>query len=196
MKTLLYVIAGCLGMILLFVLATQNTQNTTQSTFIGADIGGSFSLINHNAEPVTEKTYKDNYNLIYFGFTFCPAICPTELQKMMLAYDSLPQNVQSKISPLFISIDPERDTTSVMKDYVALFHPDLIGLTGTQEQIDTVKKNYRIYAAKVKDETMSEYTVDHSSYIYLLDQDDKLLDVYKMTTTADKMINRLKETIR
>ena len=90
-----------------------------------------------------------------------------------------------KVQPLFITIDPERDTVPVMKDYVSLFHPKLTGLTGTQPQIDFVSKAYRIFARKVDDPTQNDYTMDHSSYLYLMGTDNKLLGIYRMDDDAD-----------
>lgn len=158
----------------------------------GLDIGGPFTLTNHLGEAVTQKNYTGQYKLIYFGFTYCPAICPTELQKVSRITSALEKNkpeIADKFVPLFITVDPERDTVAVMKDYVSLFHPKLIGLTGTQPQIDFVKKAYRIFARKVDDPEQQDYTMDHSSYLYLMGPDDKLLGLYRMDDDADYIYN-------
>jgi len=144
----------------------------------GLEIGGPFTLTNHLGETVTQDTYADHYKLIYFGFTYCPAICPTELQKVSRVTTALEKNnpeIAAKFQPLFITIDPERDTVQVMKDYVSLFHPKLIGLTGTQPQIDFISKAYRIFARKVDDPAQNDYTMDHSSYLYLMSPEGSLL---------------------
>ena len=160
----------------------------SESPMAGADIGGDFTLLNENGETITQAAYDGQYKLIYFGFTFCPAICPTELQKITSALkkmeDSHPE-LAAKIQPLFISIDPERDTPDVMREYVSLFHPRLDGLTGSSEQIAQVKKDYRIYAQKVQDENMSDYTMDHSSFIYLMAPDNRLINIYKIEDSAE-----------
>ena len=145
-------------------------------------IGGDFSLINQDGQPVTKKSFGGKYLLIYFGFTYCPAICPTELQKMAEAYHALPKNWQDRIQPLFISVDPERDTPEVLKNYVALFLPELVGLTGTPVQIDAIKRAYKIYAAKIPDG--DSYTMDHSSYIYLMAPDGTAKAMFKTSDTA------------
>ena len=97
-----------------------------------------------------------------------------------------------RIQPVFISVDPERDTVDVMKNYVSLFHPRLVGLTGTVEQIESVKKSYKVYAAKVDDPDMNDYTVDHSSYLYFISPEGALLSLYKMDDSAEPIANDIK----
>lgn len=160
----------------------------------GLEIGGPFSLTNHLGESVTQDDYADQYKLIYFGFTYCPAICPTELQKISRVTKALEKNnpeIAAKFQPLFITVDPERDTVKVMKDYVSLFHPKLIGLTGTQPQIDFITKAYRIFARKVDDPDQQDYTMDHSSYLYLMSPEGKLLGLYRMDDDADYIYDDL-----
>lgn len=154
----------------------------------GVPIGGPFTLVNHEGEMVTEQDYADKHKLIYFGFTYCPAICPTELQKISEAYAQLSEDLQDQLYLLFISVDPERDTVPVMAEYVSLFHPDLIGLTGSVEQVEAVKQQYRVYAAKFQDDSMSDYTVDHSSFIYLMSPDNTLRSIYKIETPVEEMV--------
>ncbi|MGH1399540.1 MAG: SCO family protein [Alphaproteobacteria bacterium] len=154
----------------------------------GLKLGGPFSLTDHRGEKVTEKTYDGQYKFIYFGFTYCPAICPTELQKVSQVMRAMEKNkpeLAKTIQPLFITIDPARDTVPVMKDYVSLFHPRLIGLTGTQPQIDFVTKAYRVFARKVVTEEQQDYTMDHSSYLYLMSPDNQLTAIYRMDDGAD-----------
>lgn len=174
----------------------RNTQNqpagTTKSSAVpiaGSSIGGPFTLMDHHGEKKTEADYAEMHKLIYFGFTYCPAICPTELQKMTKVLNELPPELSEQIQPLLITIDPERDTPEVLKDYVSLFHPRLEGLTGTQPQIDFVKKQYRIFATKVEDPELSDYTMDHSTFIYLMTPDNKLLSIYRMRDDAEFMKN-------
>lgn len=150
--------------------------------------GGPFTLTDHTGKRVTEKDFTDKYRLIYFGFTYCPAICPTELSKITAALNTLGDKGKD-IQPLFITIDPERDTVEKMKSYVSLFHPKLVGLTGTPAEISSVLKGYKIYAAKRQDESMSDYTMDHSSYIYFMAPDDRLLHIFKMEDKADTMVD-------
>ena len=158
------------------------------------DTGGnqiSFSLINQDGKPVTDKDFFGRYLLVYFGFTSCPAICPTELQKMSEAYKLLPEAWQGRIDPIFITVDPERDTPKVLKGYVDLFMPELIGMTGTPEQIEAVKKSFRVYASKVKEG--DTYTMDHSSFIYFIGLDGKIGAMFKTTDKPEDIKTRIME---
>lgn len=150
----------------------------------GASIGGPFTLVDQNGRTVTERDFP-GWLLIYFGFTYCPAVCPTELQKMVTAMKKLDPDKAAKIQPLFISIDPERDTPGVLKGYVAMFDPRLDGLTGTTGQIEAVKREWRVYAAKVQDPGASDYTMDHSSFLYLMSPDGRLAGLYKAQDKAE-----------
>lgn len=171
----------------------NNAEQTrgAASGIAGVKIGGPFSLVNQNGESVTEKNFAGQYKLIYFGFTYCPAICPTELQKITRVLKTLEKDnpkLAANIAPIFITVDPERDTPEVLKDYITQFHPKLVGLTGSVEQIEDAKKKYRIFAAKVQEEGMSDYTMDHSSFIYFIGPDDNVLGVYRMDDTAQMMV--------
>ena len=201
-------IAIVLGVCVAWIqIQTQNARITkkggqkseTAIPMAGLNIGGPFNLTDHNGNQVTEKTYAGDYKLMYFGFTYCPAICPTELQKMSRVMNALEKNVPelaSIVQPLFVTVDPERDEVSVMKQYVSLFHKKLIGLTGTQPQIDFVKQRYRIFATKVEDETNQDYTVDHSSFIYLMSPENDLISMYRTSDTADYMYEDILERIK
>tara|TARA_Y100000590_G_scaffold469175_1_gene655357 strand:- start:48262 stop:48879 length:618 start_codon:yes stop_codon:yes gene_type:complete len=177
-----------LGISLALVISkNQNPTPKTEKNVAGISIGGAYDLVDHTGAPRTNADFQGDYKLIYFGFTYCPAICPTELQKITATLKTLPSDLAEKIQPLFITIDPERDTVDVMRDYITLFHEKFIGLTGNVDQIDAIKKNYRIYAQKVQDDTMTEYTMDHSSYIYLMSPDDELISIYRTKDTAADM---------
>ena len=157
--------------------------------------GGAYSLTNHLGERVTNEDFAQSYKLIYFGFTFCPAICPTELNRMTQVLNNLPDDVANQIQPIFITIDPERDTVEAMKNYVGLFHSRFIGLTGTAEEINHVKDIYKIYANKVQDETMSDYTMDHSSYIYFIGPNEELIQIFKMDDSIDFIKEKIQKSI-
>ncbi|MCB1532071.1 MAG: SCO family protein [Alphaproteobacteria bacterium] len=150
----------------------------------GVSVGGPFALTDHTGKDVTQEAYAGQYKLIYFGFTYCPAICPTELQKITKVLNILGDEGDD-IQPLFITIDPERDTVDTMRGYVSLFHPRLIGLTGNRAQIDKVLANYRVFAQKVEDPENNDYTMDHSSFIYLMSPDDTLISIYRIQDDAD-----------
>ncbi len=148
---------------------------------------GPFTMVDQDNATFTQDDLKGRYVLMYFGFTYCPAICPTELQKITAALNLLPQEKADVITPVFVTVDPERDTPEKIKSYLSLFHPHLIGLMGSQEQVSAMLKNYKIYAAKVQDPQMSDYTMDHSSYIYLIGPDERLLHIFKMEDTAQSL---------
>lgn len=186
----LAVIAG-LGVAALAVLIQKSvpapTGGTSELVAVTKDVfGGPFTLTDHTGKQVTDKDFAGKYRLIYFGFTYCPAICPTELSKMTAALNELGE-AGKDILPIFITVDPERDTVEKMKGYVSLFHPSFIGLTGTKQQIDPTLKAYKIYAAKREDETMTEYTMDHSSFIYFIAPDGRLLHIFRMQDDAGVM---------
>ena len=140
-------------------------------------LGGPFTLVNSAGETVTQADFAGRHMLIYFGYTYCPDICPTSLQTVALALNSLPDSQQDKIVPLFITVDPRRDTPELVGDYAGFFHPRIIGLSGSQEQIDAVVRAYRVYANRVDEagrpapEDSLEYLVDHSSVLYLMGPD-------------------------
>lgn len=168
----------------------QNAQvvnigpQTGEQQVPGAQIGGPFTLIDQDGKTVTEKDFAGTYKIVYFGFTFCPMICPTELQKIAEVLNMLGAESE-QIKPLFITVDPARDTPDVMKSYVVQFHPRMIGLTGSAEQIEAVEKNYRVFAKQAQDESLAEYTMDHSSFIYLMGPDDTLVAIYRTADTAN-----------
>jgi len=156
--------------------------------------GGPFTLTDHTGKDVTEKDFTGKYRLIYFGFTFCPAICPTELSKITSTLKILGDQ-GDMILPIFITVDPERDTPEKMKDYISLFHPSIVGLSGTPEQIKRALKEYKIYAARREEPGMTEYTMDHSSFIYFIGPDDRLLHIFKMEDTAQVMADTISRWI-
>jgi protein SCO1/2 len=189
-------LAGVLTVVgLQFKLNAVKQRIASGETVAGSPIGGPFTLTDQTGAPVTQQDLSGKYVLMYFGFTFCPAICPTELQKMARAMEEAGP-LADKIQPVFITIDPARDTQSVMATYVPQFHPRLMGLTGTQEQIDAVLQSYRVYARKVTEPGMTEYTMDHSSYIYFIGPDGGLLGAYGISTPPSQITADLQKFIK
>lgn len=160
----------------------------TQSTAVTptVQIGGPFTLTDQSGKRVASAEFKDDLRLIYFGYGYCPDVCPTELQNMAAALDELGAQAK-KIQPIFITVDPERDNVEFMASYVPNFHPRLVGMTGTRAQIDEVAKAYRVYHAKVNSESASDYLMDHSTFVYLMGSQDQFLTMFRGNTAPDKM---------
>lgn len=152
-------------------------------------IGGPFELTDHTGKPRTERDFRGKLMLVYFGFTYCPDICPTDLQAIGLALDKLGADGDS-VQPLFITVDPERDTAEHLADHVKMFHPRLIGLTGSTEAIRKAADAYKVYYAKVDPpkEDGGYYTVDHTAYIYLMDREGNYLGFFPPGTSAERMV--------
>ncbi|OHC74969.1 MAG: hypothetical protein A3G18_01445 [Rhodospirillales bacterium RIFCSPLOWO2_12_FULL_58_28] len=157
-------------------------------------VGGPFSLVNHFGKPVTDANYRGRYMLIYFGYTYCPEVCPTALTMMVDAMERLGKN-EEKVMPIFISIDPERDAPDDLKQYVAHFHPRMMGLTGAPDQIEAASKAFKVYAAKIAVEgaDKDDYVMDHSSVIFFMGTDGKYLTHFGEGTTPETMAKRMRE---
>lgn len=151
----------------------------------GAVVTAAFSLVDHTGKNVTAASWPGKYMLVYFGFTHCPDVCPLGLNKMAEALDSLDAKTRTKIQPLFVTVDPDRDDTAALAQYVPLFMPDLVGLTGTAAQIDAAKKSFRVYAQRTGDGP--DYMVNHSAFTYLMKPDGSLAHVFPHDTTGADM---------
>ncbi len=166
------------------VYALMSSPQTGQRSFGEALVGGPFTMVNQKGETVTEQSFAGKPMLLFFGYTFCPDVCPTELQVMAEALRQLGDK-GTDIQPILVSIDPERDTPQVLSDYVANFGPQFIGLTGTPEQVKAIAATYRVYYARVENKTDPQsYLMDHSSIIYLMGPDGKFLKHFTYSTDA------------
>ena len=166
---------------------TTSSSTPSEITAVPVDIGGPFELVSHKGEVATDANFRGRHLLIFFGYTFCPDICPTTLQQISLALDKLGP-LAAEIQPLFISVDPQRDTPENLAAYVASFHPSILGLTGTPEQIAAVAKPYRAYYRKVEETPSDEsYLVDHSAYIYLMGPDGAYRTMFSHQTTPEQL---------
>lgn len=161
----------------------HGTISTSVSLPGGVAIGGPFNLVDGAGHAVTQADFHGRWMLLYFGYTFCPDVCPTELQSIANALDLLGPDAQ-KLAPVFITVDPQRDTPSVVADYVKLFDPRIIGLTGTPAQIDAVTRAYRVFAARVETKESSQYLMNHSSFIYLVDPDGRFVALFRQGMSA------------
>ncbi len=144
----------------------------------GVSVGGPFTLTDTHGATVTDATFRGRWMLVYFGYTYCPDVCPTELQTIAGALDKLGP-LASRVTPLFITVDPERDTPAAMADYVKLFDDRIVGLTGTPEQIAAVARAYRVYYAKATSKDSTTYLMDHSSFMYLMGPDGTFHALYQ-----------------
>ena len=156
-----------------------------------AQVGGPFSLTDHTGKRVTDQDFRGRFMLVFFGFTFCPDVCPTALQVMAAALDKIGSKAE-QITPVLITVDPERDTPEQMAMYVKSFHPRLVGMTGSPEEIAAVAKAYRVYFKRVPDPKSSGgYTMDHSAIIYVMGPDGAFRTHFPYTVNADAMAERL-----
>ena len=175
------------------VLLYQLYQRTLDGGVSGeALIGGPFELVDQNGSTVTDQTFKGKLMLIYFGFTFCPDACPTALGVMSAALDKL-DVAADRVVPIFITVDPDRDTQPVMKDYVSNFHPRMMGLTGTPEQIAKVAKAYRVFYQKASGTAPDDYVMDHTLLIYLMDGEGKYLTHFGPDATPDQIAGEIRK---
>lgn len=160
----------------------------------GIDIGGPFRLTDHSGGTVTDAALQGRLSLLYFGYTFCPDFCPTDLQKIATVLDGL-GDTAARVQPFFVTIDPARDTAARLADHVALFHPRITGLTGSAEQVDRAAKAYKAYYRKAEIEGSSDYLMDHSLYTYVMGPDGRLLALFGNQATVDDLVAALRHYI-
>lgn len=161
-----------------------------------AAIGGPFTLVDGDGRTVTEQSFRGKWMLIYFGYTFCPDVCPTSLTVVAGALDKLEPAQADKVVPMLVTVDPTRDTPAVMKEYVSAFHPRMVGLTGSPEQVTATMKAFKVYAARGKGGDDTSYTVDHSSILYLMGPDGRFVAHFPHGTTADDLAAVLKKHLK
>lgn len=166
--TLLLLIAALSIFGLYSALAPSSPPSGTSRSTGKALIGGPFEAVDHLGAPITQESLKGHYSLLYFGFTHCPDICPTGLLKIANALNAM-GDASEQVTPYFVSVDPERDTPEILAKYVTHFHPRLVGITGSVEQIDAIAKEYKVYFQKMEGDTALGYLVDHSGFMYLMD---------------------------
>jgi protein SCO1/2 len=157
--------------------ATGNFGNNAVST--ASTIGGPFKLIDQNGKPITDADFKGRPLLVFFGFTHCPDVCPTTLFEVSEVFRVLGKDAD-RAAALFVSVDPERDTPAVMKDYLSSFDPRLTAATGERPAIDAVEKAYRVYAKKVPTGKGDDYTMDHTAIVYLMDKQGRFVAPFNL----------------
>ncbi|KAL6998438.1 Protein SCO1 1, mitochondrial [Sarracenia purpurea var. burkii] len=160
-----------------------------------ADIGGPFNLLDHNGNSVTERNFLGKWTVLYFGFTHCPDICPDELQKLAAAVDKIKKKAGIEIVPVFISVDPERDNVEQVHEYVKEFHPNLVGLTGNPDEIKKAARAFRVYYMKTEEEG-SDYLVDHSIVMYLMDPNMEFVKFFGKNNDVDALADGIIKEVK
>ncbi|KAG8218203.1 h-sco1 [Butyriboletus roseoflavus] len=159
-------------------------------------VGGPFTLTTHDGKPFTEQDLLGKWSFVYFGFTNCPDICPAELDKLGEFLNTLESEYGQVFQPVFISVDPARDSTVQMKKYLADFHPRILGLTGDYSSTKSVCKAYRVYFSTPPNaDPKGDYLVDHSIYIYFMDPDGKFVEAFGQNGTPEDVVERVKKEI-
>lgn len=179
----LVVFAAFAGSLLVGLLVVLWLLGGMRGVTAPASIGGPFQLTDQSGQTVTEKDLRGKPSLIFFGFTHCPDVCPTSLFEMSEVLRAMGKDAD-RVNAYFVSVDPERDTPSAMKDYLSSFDPHLKGLTGSAEATAKMITTYRVYAKKVplKD---GDYTMDHTALIYLMDRDGKFVSPFNLKRTPE-----------
>jgi protein SCO1 len=184
---------------LLLPLSACQPAGEAQAPLTGAKMGGPFSLINQNGKRMSERDFAGKYRLIYFGYTFCPDVCPTDVQKLMQGYRALEQSDKAKadrLQPIFISVDPARDTPPALKQFVSSFHPKLIGLTGSEAEVDKVAKAYGVYFERGTPNAQGVYLVNHSSNAVLYGPQGQPIAIIPQDKDAEAIAAELARWIR
>lgn len=147
-----------------------------QGNLAGSSVGGPFTLTDETGRTVTSDSFAGQWRLMYFGFTYCPDVCPTDTAKLaqgLKLFEAKHPKEAAKLQPLFLTVDPDRDTPAALAEFTDSFHPRLLGLTGTRPQVDAALKAFRVYAQKVPGTTPDSYTYDHLAVFYLMDPDGR-----------------------
>ena len=163
-------------------------QQEATPPLAGARIGGAFSLIDQDGRPTTDRSFAGRYRIMYFGYTFCPDVCPTDVQVIGAAVKQVEarnQALGARIIPVFVTVDPARDTPAVLKQFVAAFHPRMVGLTGSTDAIAMAATSYAVFFGKGESTPDGGYLVDHSRQAYLMDPAGKPLALLPQEKGAD-----------
>jgi protein SCO1/2 len=188
-------ILAALGGIVLVGAVTADRLIGDQVATTTASVGGPFSLVDGSDTPVTDRTYRGNWEMIYFGYTFCPDACPTTLNTVAETLQRLGP-LANRVQPIFITIDPRRDTPAVIGAYVKNFDPRIVGLTGSPEKIGAVAKEFHIYSAVHKTgDGPDDYLMDHSSVIIVMDPKGSFAGVLAADMAADRMTEKLRQLL-
>ena len=191
-------LTALLGLLLLLVAACSGGGGEAPP-LEGARLGGTFSLIDQDGRRLSSDRFDRRYRIVYFGFTYCPDVCPLDLQTIghaMRMVEKSEPGKAARIQPIFITVDPERDTPAVVKQYVSSFHPRLIGLTGSAQEIAAVAKQHGVYFKKADDPGASEYRVDHSRIALLFGPKGEPIAILPHDQGAEAVAGELRRWVR
>jgi protein SCO1/2 len=188
-----------LALLCLAPLAACNGAPAEQPPLAGARIGGPFALTDQNNRTVRDTDFAGKYRIVYFGYTYCPDVCPTDMQKIgqaMKILDKEAPRTSEKLVPIFISVDPERDTPAAVKQFVGNFYPRTVGLTGTPDQIAQVAKNYAVYFKKQPPGPGGGYMVDHFAAAYLMGKNGEPLALLPLEKGGEAIAQEVRHWVR
>lgn len=192
---LIAAIAGALvGYGLFLAVGPAGPQSGTIGATGVAQVGGPFELIDHDGQPVTDEDFKSKHMLVYFGYTTCPDVCVIDMLKLT---DTLKRmgDKADRLQPVFISIDPERDTPAALKEFMSRFPLSIKGLTGSLEQVDQAAKAYKVYYAKTPADEDGMYYMDHSNYFYLMDENGGFVTFFASDRTPESIAEELLKAV-
>jgi protein SCO1 len=196
LRYLIALVAGAAaGLAAYLILGLDSAPSGPPTSSGQALIGGKFELVDQNGKTRTDADFRGRYMLVFFGYTHCPDFCPTGLQAMAETLDTLGKDGE-KIQPIFITVDPDRDTPQVMKEYVVNFHPRLLGLTGSDAQIAKAAKAYRVYYARAGKPGTEDYLMDHSTFTYFMGPDGKYLTHFSHGTPPKTVAERIRKLMK
>lgn len=186
-------------LLLALFVAACSPAPSEQPPLAGAAMGGAFTLTDQDGKRVSDTDFEGRYRLVYFGYTFCPDVCPVDLQVIaqgLRKFEKSDADLAAKVQPIFISVDPERDTPAVLKEYVAAFHPRLVGLTGTPAEIADVAKRYGVYYMKEQQPGASGYLMNHSRTATLFGPKGEPVALVPQDEGADAVATELKRWVK
>lgn len=192
---IILVVAAIIGASSIIYVNSQRQPTVTGGLGVSTavPVGGAFTMTDHTGQPVTEAVLQNRFSLIYFGYTFCPDVCPTELQDMSVALN-LAGEAGEKVTPIFVTVDPERDGQQEIADYVEAFHPRMVGLRGTDAETTTIAKAFRVFYQPVNKED-EYYLMDHSNFIYLMGPDGKNIAIFNGDVDPQVMARGITEAV-
>ena len=169
---------------------TARVHNQEGTQMGSLNIGGPFKLKNQDGKTINSEDSKNKVRIVYFGYTYCPDLCPLALANITQAIHLLKRD-KDRVETYFITIDPKRDTQEKLKEYHTNFHPNIHMLWGSHEALKPIMASYKVFAQKVEDDSMSDYLVDHSTFIYILNKKGEVVDVMPHTTPGDEIFRSI-----